>query len=57
MDIGGQQAGAVSGTMGLAGQLGSAIMATSFGYILHAIGSYERPVRLIGGCASSGRLT
>jgi MFS transporter, ACS family, glucarate transporter len=47
-DIGKEHAGAVSGTMGLAGQLGSAIMATAFGFILHATGSYELPVRIIG---------
>lgn len=47
-DIGGQHAGAISGTMGLAGQLGSAIMATAFAYILDATGSYEIPVRFIG---------
>lgn len=47
-DIGGDHAGSVSGTMGLAGQLGSAIMATAFGFILHATGSYELPVRIIG---------
>jgi MFS transporter, ACS family, glucarate transporter len=47
-DIGGHQAGSVAGTMGLAGQLGSAIMATAFGFILHATGSYEIPVRIIG---------
>jgi ACS family glucarate transporter-like MFS transporter len=55
-DIGGQHAGAVSGTMGLAGQLGSAIMATAFGFILHATGSYEIPVRLIGGIVIVGGL-
>lgn len=43
-DIGGDHAGSVSGTMGLAGQLGSAIMATAFGFILHATGSYELPL-------------
>ncbi|MFN8357859.1 MAG: MFS transporter [Spirosomataceae bacterium] len=47
-DIGGSHAGSVSGTMGLAGQLGSAIMATAFGFILHETGSYELPVRIIG---------
>lgn len=47
-DIGKEHAGSVSGTMGLAGQLGSAIMATAFGYILHETGSYELPVRIIG---------
>ena len=47
-DIGGQQAGSVSGSMGMAGQLGSAIMATAFGFILQETGSYELPVRIIG---------
>jgi MFS transporter, ACS family, glucarate transporter len=47
-DIGGQFAGSVAGTMGLAGQLGSAIMASAFGFILKATGSYELPVQLIG---------
>jgi MFS transporter, ACS family, glucarate transporter len=47
-DIGGSNAGSVSGTMGLAGQMGSAIMATAFGYILTQTGSYELPVRIIG---------
>lgn len=53
-DIGGDHAGSVSGTMGLAGQLGSAIMATAFGFILHATGSYELPVRIIGGIVILG---
>jgi MFS transporter, ACS family, glucarate transporter len=47
-DIGGQYAGSVAGTMGLAGQIGSAIMASAFGYILKATGSYELPVQIIG---------
>ena len=47
-DIGGKHAGAIGGTMGLAGQIGSAIMASAFGYILTATGSYELPVRIIG---------
>ena len=47
-DIGGKHAGTIAGTMGLAGQLGSAIMASAFGYILTATGSYELPVRIIG---------
>lgn len=47
-DIGREHAGSISGTMGLAGQLGSAIMASAFGFILHATGSYEFPVRIIG---------
>lgn len=47
-DIGGKNAGTVAGTMGLAGQLGSAIMASAFGFILTSTGSYEVPVRIIG---------
>ena len=47
-DIGGKHAGAISGTMGMAGQLGSAIMASAFGFILQETGSYELPVRIIG---------
>lgn len=47
-EIGGKHAGAVGGTMGMAGQLGSVVMAVAFGYILTATDSYEIPVRLIG---------
>lgn len=47
-DIGGKNTGAISGSMGMAGQLGSAIMASAFGYILQETGSYELPVRIIG---------
>jgi ACS family glucarate transporter-like MFS transporter len=47
-EIGGKHGGAVSGTMGMAGQLGSVVMAIAFGYILTATNSYEIPVRLIG---------
>jgi MFS transporter, ACS family, glucarate transporter len=56
-DIGGRQAGSVSGTMGLAGQVGSVIMASAFGYILASTGSYEIPVRLIGGLVIMGGLS
>ncbi len=48
-DIGGKRAGTIGGTMGLAGQLGSSIMAPAFGYILSATNNnYEIPVRIIG---------
>jgi MFS transporter, ACS family, glucarate transporter len=47
-DIGGKYAGSVAGTMGLAGQLGSVVMASAFGFILTSTGSYELPVRIIG---------
>jgi sugar phosphate permease len=55
-DIGGKHAGAVSGTMGMAGQLGSVVMASAFGYILTATGSYEIPVRIIGCIVALGGL-
>ncbi len=55
-DIGGKYAGSVSGTMGLAGQLGSVVMASAFGYILTATGSYELPVRIIGCIVAMGGL-
>ena len=55
-DIGGKFAGSVSGTMGMAGQLGSAIMATAFAFILDATGSYEIPVRIIGVIVALGGL-
>jgi MFS transporter, ACS family, glucarate transporter len=48
-DIGGQFAGSVAGTMGLAGQLGASIMASAFGYILTMNHNhYELPVQIIG---------
>ncbi len=48
-DIGGQFAGSVAGTMGLAGQLGASIMASAFGYILTMNhNQYELPVQIIG---------
>ncbi len=48
-DIGGQFAGSVAGTMGLAGQLGASIMASAFGYILTMNHNhYELPIQIIG---------
>lgn len=55
-DIGGKHAGTVSGTMGFAGQLGSFIMASAFGFILSNTGSYEIPVRIIGLLVIAGGL-
>lgn len=55
-DIGGKYAGSVAGTMGLAGQMGSVVMASAFGYILTKTGSYELPVRIIGVIVSLGGL-
>jgi ACS family glucarate transporter-like MFS transporter len=55
-DIGGKHAGAVSGSMGMAGQLGSVVMASAFGYILTATGNYEFPIRIIGCIVALGGL-
>jgi nitrate/nitrite transporter NarK len=61
-DIGGKYAGSVAGTMGLAGQLGSVVMASAFGYILtqtklwYGQADYELPVRIIGVIVSLGGL-
>ncbi|MBL7815194.1 MAG: MFS transporter [Saprospiraceae bacterium] len=61
-DIGGKYAGSVGGTMGLAGQLGSVVMASAFGYILsltkgwYGQADYELPVRIIGVIVSLGGL-
>lgn len=61
-DIGGKYAGSVAGSMGLAGQLGSVVMASAFGLILNLTKEwygqedYELPVRIIGVIVSLGGL-
>ncbi len=61
-DIGGKYAGSVAGSMGLAGQLGSVVMASAFGYLLsltktwYGQEDYELPVRIIGVIVSFGGL-
>ena len=55
-DIGGQHSGVVAGAMGMAGQLGSTVMSIAFGYILAATGSWDMPVRIIGGVVILGGL-
>ncbi len=44
LDIGGRQAGAVSGAMNMAGQLGAFSTSVAFGYIVKATGSYDLPL-------------
>lgn len=44
LDIGGRQAGAVSGAMNMAGQLGAFSTSVAFGYIVSATGSYDLPL-------------
>lgn len=41
-DVGGEHAGAVSGAMNTAGQLGSFLSAVVFGYLVEWLGSYDR---------------
>lgn len=41
VDLGGDYSGSISGAMNTAGQLGSFLMATSFGAIVEATGSYD----------------
>jgi ACS family glucarate transporter-like MFS transporter len=49
LDIGRDYAGAVTGTMNTAGQLGGFVCSVLFGYIVQATGSYSVPVWLIAG--------
>ncbi|MES2696363.1 MAG: MFS transporter [Verrucomicrobiota bacterium] len=44
LDIGGRQAGAVSGAMNMAGQLGAFSTSVAFGYIVSATGNYDLPL-------------
>jgi nitrate/nitrite transporter NarK len=44
LDIGGRQAGTVSGAMNMAGQLGAFSTSVAFGYIVSATGSYNLPL-------------
>ena len=41
VDLGGQHAGAVSGAMNMAGQIGSFISSVAFGYMIEWFGSYD----------------
>ena len=47
IDIGRDYAGAVTGTMNTAGQLGGFVCSVTFGYIVQATGSYSVPVWII----------
>lgn len=49
MDVGRKYAGAVTGAMNTAGQVGSSISAALFGYIVQATGSYNAPLLPMGG--------
>jgi MFS transporter, ACS family, glucarate transporter len=47
-DIGGKNAGIISGTMGMCGHIGSSMMSVGFAYVLAGTGSWEIPTQLIG---------
>jgi ACS family glucarate transporter-like MFS transporter len=49
LDIGRDHAGAVTGTMNTAGQLGGFVCSVAFGYVVQATGSYRVPVWIIAG--------
>jgi MFS transporter, ACS family, glucarate transporter len=42
VDLGGEHSGAVSGAMNMAGQAGSFISSVAFGYLITALGTYDR---------------
>jgi nitrate/nitrite transporter NarK len=44
LDVGGKYAGAVSGSMNMAGQVGSFATAVTFGYVVDATHSYNAPL-------------
>ena len=49
IDLGRKYAGAVSGAMNTAGNLGGFVCATLFGYLVKATGNYNLPLFLIAG--------
>jgi MFS family permease len=44
LDVGGKNAGAVSGTMNMAGQVGSFLSSVLFGYLVTYFGNYDTPL-------------
>lgn len=48
LDVGGRYAGAVSGSMNMAGQMGSFLTSLTFGYIVTATNSYNAPLIPMG---------
>lgn len=49
LDIGKKYAGAISGAMNTAGNIGGFICATTFGYVVDATGNYNLPLFIIAG--------
>ncbi|MBL8220525.1 MAG: MFS transporter [Bryobacterales bacterium] len=48
LDVGGKYAGAVSGSMNMAGQMGSFLTSVTFGYVVKATNSYNAPLLHMG---------
>jgi MFS transporter, ACS family, glucarate transporter len=49
LDVGRKYAGAVTGAMNMAGQIGSFISSVAFGYMVKAWGSYDKPLAFFAG--------
>lgn len=49
VDIGGEHAGAVSGAMNMAGQMGSFISSVAFGYLVELFGNYDMALMPLAG--------
>ncbi len=56
IDIGRSHAGTVSATMNTAGQLGGAVSAVAFGYLVKMSGGYDAPILVMAGVAALGAL-
>jgi len=54
IDVGRAHSGTVAGVMNTAGQLGGAISAVAFGYLVKATGSYDIPLFVMAGFAALG---
>jgi MFS transporter, ACS family, glucarate transporter len=49
LDVGRKYAGAVTGSMNMAGQLGSFASSVAFGYMVKYFGNYDTPLLFMGG--------
>jgi MFS family permease len=56
IDVGGGHPGTVSGAMNTAGQLGGALSAVTFGYLVTLSGGYDVPVQAMAAVAAVGTL-
>lgn len=57
IDVGGLHVGTVAGTMNTAGQLGGALSAVSFGYLVKLAGNYDLPVLVMAAVISVGAMS